>query len=60
VAVGWPLVRGFGDDPANPSLFPRNYGAGLLAALAVVWLAVAAAGLLTRRRRRLDPHVGSP
>jgi hypothetical protein len=39
--VGWPFVRGYGDDPTNPSVLPRNYGAGLAAAIAVVWLAVA-------------------
>jgi hypothetical protein len=49
VAVAWPTVRGFGDDPHNPSLFPRNYTFGLLAALAVVWLAVGAWLLAARR-----------
>jgi Na+/melibiose symporter-like transporter len=41
VLVGWPFVRGYGDDPTNPSLLPRNYGAGLAAATGVVWVAVA-------------------
>lgn len=41
VLVGWPFVRGYGRDPTNPSLLPRNYGAGLAAAIGVVWLAVA-------------------
>lgn len=53
--VAWPFVRGYGRDPANPSLLPRDYGGGLAAALAVVWLAAAvalAAGALSRRRRR--------
>ena len=40
--VAWPLVLGYGRDPGNPSLFPRNYGLGLAVTLAVVWLAVAA------------------
>jgi hypothetical protein len=39
--VGWPFVRGYGEDPTNPSLLPRNYGAGLAAAVGMVWLAVA-------------------
>ncbi|HZA00068.1 MAG TPA: hypothetical protein VE575_15010 [Acidimicrobiales bacterium] len=39
--VAWPFVRGYGDDPTNPSLFPRDYAGGLGAALVVVWLAVA-------------------
>jgi Na+/melibiose symporter-like transporter len=41
VLVGWPFVRGYGNDPTNPSLLPRNYGAGLAAAIGVVWLAIA-------------------
>ncbi|MGH9230620.1 MAG: hypothetical protein ACRD07_18160 [Acidimicrobiales bacterium] len=40
--VAWPFVRGYGHDPTNASLLPRNYGAGLAAAIGVVWLAVAA------------------
>jgi hypothetical protein len=39
--VGWPFVRGYGDDPTNPSVLPRDYGAGLAAAIGVVWLTVA-------------------
>jgi hypothetical protein len=42
VVVGWPFVRGYGRDQTNPSLLPRDYGAGLAAAVAVIWLAVAA------------------
>ena len=41
VVVGWPFVRGYGRDPTNPSLLPRNYGAGLAAAIGVIWLLVA-------------------
>lgn len=36
----------------NPGLDDRNYTAGLLVALAVVWLAVAAWGTLRQRRHR--------
>lgn len=52
--VGWPFVRAYGADPRNPSLLPRSYGAGLTAAIAVVWLVVAvvAAVTLARRARR--------
>lgn len=39
--VAWPFVRGYGRDPANPSLLPRDYAGGLAAALAVVWAGVA-------------------
>ncbi|HEX6423190.1 MAG TPA: hypothetical protein VFZ79_06900 [Acidimicrobiales bacterium] len=50
--VGWPFVRGYGADPGNPSLLPRSYGAGLAAAIAAVWLVVAALALARRTRRR--------
>lgn len=48
--VAWPFVRGYGRSSTIPSLFPRNYAAGLLAALAVVWLLVAAWWLIAKRR----------
>ena len=52
--VGWPLVAGYGRDPRNPSLFPRDYGTGLAGALVATWLAVAATlaarHLIARRR----------
>ena len=45
-----PVVAGFGRDSGNPSLFPRDYAAGLVTAVAIVWLAVAARlAVLTRR-----------
>lgn len=55
VLVGWPFVRGYGRDPANPSLLPRDYRAGLLAYLAVTWVLAAGAALVVsqvRHRRR--------
>jgi hypothetical protein len=54
ILVGWPFVRGYGRDPANPSLLPRDYAAGLALAVAAAWV-VAAAVLAARwaaRRRR--------
>jgi hypothetical protein len=42
--VAWPVVGGYGRDPRNPSLFPRDYGLGLAVTVALVWLAVAAIG----------------
>lgn len=52
--VAWPLVRGYGVDPSIPSLLNRNYGAGLAAALAVVWLVVAGwVAVAWRREQRL-------
>lgn len=50
--VGWPFLRGYGADPGNPSLLPRDYGAGLAAAVAAVWTVVAALALVRRARRR--------
>jgi hypothetical protein len=50
--VAWPLVRGYGRSASIPSLFPRNYGTGLAAALAVVWLGVAVWSALGWRLRR--------
>jgi hypothetical protein len=53
IAVGWPLVRGYGRDPTIPSLLPRNYATGLAVALGAVWL-LAAAWVLVRLLRRRD------
>jgi hypothetical protein len=60
--VGWPFVRGYGDDPANPSLLPRDYLLGLAVAVAAAW-ALAAAHLVwrwaaTRWRARSAPPDG--
>lgn len=48
--LAWPLVRGYGRDPSVPSLLPRDYGAGLAAAVATVWLVVAVLVVAGRRR----------
>lgn len=45
----YPFVRGFGEQPDNPSLLPRDAVAGLLLVLSVVW-AMAAALMLRRLR----------
>jgi hypothetical protein len=63
--VAWPFVRGYGQDPANPSLLPRDYGAGLAAATGVVWVAVAAWALVAAlsdraRRSARSPRPGAP
>jgi hypothetical protein len=50
--VAWPLVRGYGRDPENPSLLPRNYGAGLLAYVALTWAAAAVWAVVATRRTR--------
>jgi Kef-type K+ transport system membrane component KefB len=50
--VSWPFVRGYGRRSGNPSLLPRDYGSGLLVALAVVWLAAVLLAALRIRRGR--------
>jgi hypothetical protein len=64
ILVAWPFVRGYGLQPGNPSLLPRNYAAGLAVYLVVIWLVVLgfmAVGALRRAaaRRSLRP-TGSP
>ncbi|HLM63340.1 MAG TPA: hypothetical protein VK306_03495 [Acidimicrobiales bacterium] len=46
-----PFVRGYGRNAGVPSLLPRNYATGLLAALALTWLLAASWIALGRRRR---------
>ncbi len=46
----YPLVRAYGLAANNPTSLPRNYTAGLLVVLGVVW-AVAAAAVILRLRR---------
>jgi hypothetical protein len=52
VLVSWPFVRGYGRSPGNPSLLPRNYGGGLVVALAVVWAATGLFVMINLRRAR--------
>jgi hypothetical protein len=55
-----PLVADLGGRPDNPSLRPRDYRSGLLATLAVVWLACLLAASVARRdgtRSRNPPEV---
>lgn len=54
-ALAWPFIRGYGRRSSIPSLLPRNYAAGLLAALAAVWL-TAALWALAGYLRRSRPH----
>lgn len=49
--VAWPLVRGYGQTDAVPSLLPRDYTRGLVVYLVATWVAVATV-LLVRRWRR--------
>lgn len=49
VLFAWPFLRGYGLRPDNPSALPNNYGAGLAAVIAAIWL-VCAALVLWRHR----------
>jgi hypothetical protein len=53
--VAWPEIAGYGEDPTNPSLLPRDEAAGLLACVAVVWLAVGLVLVRAFRRHRQAP-----
>jgi hypothetical protein len=55
VLVAWPFVRGYGRDPANPSLLPRDYVGGLALAVAAGWVIAAAVRSAHRAARRLRP-----
>lgn len=50
VVVAWPFVRGYGRRSDLPSALDRNYAQGLLAYVAVVWVAAAAWWVIARRR----------
>ena len=52
--VAWPLVRGYGGSAGNPSILPRDYGRGLLVALATTWAVV----LVLHFVRRIRTHTG--
>ena len=61
--VAWPFVRGYGRQPGNPSLLPRNYAAGLVVYLAAIWtvaLAIVGVGLAVRAVRRSRSNAEPP
>jgi hypothetical protein len=51
--VSWPFVRGYGRRSSNPSLLPRDYTAGVLVAVMLVWLVAGVAALVQVRGRRI-------
>ena len=61
--VSRPYVASYGSGGANPTVLPRNYGAGVLVALAAVWAAAAVWAVVLRQRGRptiQDPTVVVP
>ena len=50
--VAFPFLTGLGRRPDNPSLLDRNYGAGYLTLLVLVWGVPLVLRLLRRRRPR--------
>lgn len=50
--AAYPEVRGFGRFPGNPSLLPRDYAAGLLLVLFIVWGVTAVLVFASIRRGR--------
>lgn len=55
--ISWPFVRGYGQDPLTPSLLPRDYTAGVLAAVAVVWALAGIWIAISYRRRSPGGHL---
>ena len=51
VVVGWPFVQGYGRQPGNPSLLPRDYGTGVTVALGAVWVSAGIVWAIRERRR---------
>ena len=51
--IAWPFVRGYGRNASVPSLLDRNYATGLVAYLAVVWVAAGIWAALRWRSARV-------
>jgi len=56
-AVTYPFLRGYGENPLNPSILPNNYAINLLWLTGLVWL-VAGVTLLRRWRTRSSEPEG--
>lgn len=50
VLISWPLLTRYGERPGTPSGLPLDYRPNVVGVVAVIWLAVAVAGV--RRARR--------
>lgn len=55
VLFAFPFVRGYGRRADDPSALPRDYRAGLLVVLAVIWAAVALRALVNGLLSRSCP-----
>ena len=49
----YPFIRGYGAIPSNPSALPRDYAAGLLLVVGVIWAAVTASVAAAAIRQRV-------
>ena len=54
VLFSWPVLRGYGRHPGNPSTLPRHYATGLAWVLGAVWIVtLAIIGFRAVRRRQV-------
>jgi hypothetical protein len=58
-AVTYPFLRGYGENPLNPSILPNNYAMNLLWLTGLVWLVAGVALLRRWRRRSTEPRATS-
>ncbi len=58
-AMTYPFLRGYGENPANPSILPNNYALNLALVLGLVWVVTAIALVKTRLSlKETDPRTG--
>jgi len=50
--VAYPLVRGYGRNPMNPTILPSNYALNLVVVLGVVWSVVGVTLLVASLQRQ--------
>ena len=60
VILAVPFLTGYGRLPDNPSLLDRNYVAGTVVVLGVIWIGCLLAGVLLRRRVGSKRTEGQP
>jgi len=52
VLIGWPFIGGFGRQPDNSSLLDRDYVAGALGLLGLIWFGCVLTGVIATVRGR--------